>query len=220
MNLLVVVEGEVGEKRVYEKWIPLVNPRLTLVNHSSEISNNNFEIIAGYGYPNYFKVIEDAVEDVNNFNNIDRLVIAIDSEEMSFKEKYDEVFDFLKDKPCLATIHIIIQHFCLETWALGNKRIGPRNPKGAELRFYKNFYNVLRDDPELLPGYPPEELTRVKFAEKYLRAMLNDKHKNLTYSKRNPKALLHNSYFYEINNRLKTTGHIDSFSTFLRAFEE
>ncbi len=60
MNMFVVVEGEIGERRVYEKWIPFVNPKMIWVESIFDISENNFAIIAGGGYPNYFEVIENA----------------------------------------------------------------------------------------------------------------------------------------------------------------
>ena len=51
---------------------------------------------------------------------------------------------------------IIIQHFCLETWALGNRVIITRNPISASIREYRKYFDVLVDDPELLPGYPKQ----------------------------------------------------------------
>ncbi len=219
MNIYVVCEGEIGERFIYESWVPMVNPALTYVDDLFSISNNNFSIIIGGGFPNYFKVIENAIEDVNNFRNIDRIVIAVDSEEMSFKEKYDEISDFLQSKPSCCEIRIIVQHFCLEAWALGNRKVGPRKPKTSPLIEYKSHYNVLNSDPELLPAYLPESMNRATFAEKYLRAMLLDKHRNLTYSKKNPKALLHRSYFSELTFRLNDTGHIGSFAAFISAFK-
>lgn len=219
MNIYIVCEGDIGERHVYESWVPMVNPALTFVDNLFSITANNFSIIVGGGFPNYFEVIEHAIDDVNNYGNIDRVVIAVDSENQSFQEKHDEIAAFLQQKHCNCDTKIVIQHFCLEAWALGNKRVGPRNPKLAKLIDYKKCFNVLDRDPELLPPYPPEFLNRAQFAEKYLRAMLLDKHRNLTYSKRNPKALLHKSYFAELNLRLNTTGHIASFAAFLSAFK-
>jgi len=123
-----------------------------------------------------------------------------------------------KDKVCSAEIKIIIQHFCLETWALGNKKVGPKNPKNSTLIEYKKIFNVLEEDPELLPSYSPRNWNRSQFALRYLRRMLNDKNKNLTYTKSNPKALLHPKYFDQVINRYKSTNHIGSFLTFLNAF--
>ena len=83
---------------------------------------------------------------------------------------------------------------------------------------YKKFYNIRSADPELLPPYELEELNRAQFAEIYLRSALNDKFRNLTYSKRNPNALLNPKYFLRVKERFEQTGHIKSFDDFLTAF--
>ena len=77
------VVRKLGERYVYEKWIPFVKPTISKVDTIFDIVSNNFAIIAGGEYPNYFDVIEAALDDVNNTGNIDRLVIAIDSEELN-----------------------------------------------------------------------------------------------------------------------------------------
>jgi len=218
MNLYIVVEGEVGEKYLYQNWVPLVNPNLKYVPHISVIEENNFSIISGGGFPNYFDVIESAIEDVNLYNTINRLVIAIDSEDLSYSDKLNEMTEYLSQFKCKAETKIIIQHFCLETWALGNRQIVRPNPRSQKLIQYKRFYNVRSADPELLPPYELEELNRAQFAEIYLRKALNDKFKNLTYSKRNPKALLNPKYFKRVKERYEQTGHIKSFDDFLTAF--
>jgi hypothetical protein len=218
MNIYVVVEGEVGEKKVYKHWIPLVNPALSYVNHVSEIERDNFAIIAGMGYPQYFRVIEDAIEDVNAHANIDKLVIAVDSEEMSYEEKLDQVNKHISKIHCTVEIVTIIQYFCLETWALGNRVIIRPHPQNSKLREYKRFFDVRCKDPERLPGYQPEELNRSQFALKYLKRALREKYRNLSYTKSNPEALLHNKYFQRVKERFEETGHIASFKAFLNAF--
>jgi len=218
MNIYVIVEGEVGEKKVYDKWINYLNPDLSPVNYLDEIDNNNYLIMAGMGFPQYYGMIEAAILDVNDNIKIDRLVIAVDSEENSYEEKLKEIKEKIESQGCRTEIKIIIQHFCFETWGLGNKKAGPRNPKTKKLREYKEYFNVLDKDPELMPAYPEESISRVVFAEKYLRRMLNDKFRNLTYSKSNPEALLSPKYYEEIKKRFETTGHISSFSDFLEAF--
>lgn len=218
MNIYVVVEGEVGEKKVYKHWIPLVNPTLTYVNHVSEIEKDNFAVIAGMGYPQYLRVIEDAIGDINNYGNIDRLVIAVDSEETSYEEKFNEINEHISGIHCVAEIVIVVQHFCLEAWALGNRVIIRQHPQSSKLREYKRFFNVRLYDPELLPGYQAEELNRAQFAFKYLKRALNERYKNLTYTKSNPGPLLHNKYFERVKERLEDTGHISSFGVFLNAF--
>ena len=217
MNIHIVVEGVKGAAKVYEIWVPLVNPRLTYVSHISDTVNDNFSIVGGGGNPQYFEIIDAAIDDVNKNRNIQRLVIGVDSEECSYQEKYREIEDHISSSSCLAEIWIVVQHFCLETWALGNEVI-VTHPHSDVLRKYVNFFNVRVEDPELLPGYSEEELNRAQFAAKYLKYALNDKYKELTYSKSNPTALLHPKYFGRVKQRLQTTGHISSFAYFLGAF--
>lgn len=219
MNLYVIVEGEQSERKVYKKWIQYLNPNLKCVSRSEEIVNNNYIIYSGFGYPFYFEIINSAIEEVNAHGKIDRLVIAVDSDEMSYEEKYCEIESHITNRHCKAQICIIVQHFCLETWALGNKFIISRTPQSEKLREYIKFYDVVENDPELMPAYKREELNRAQFAVRYLKAALNEKNEKLTYSKRNPKVLLNQKYFKRVKNRLETTGHIASFSAFLTAFK-
>lgn len=87
------------------------------------------------------------------------------------------------------------------------------------MKEYKKVLNVLVEDPELLPALPQKHLNRSQFAYEYLRAMLHDREKNLTYIKnKNVTVLQHPSYFRELKKRLETTKHITSFSTFIEAF--
>ncbi len=217
MNVYLVVEGD-GEKKVYEHWVPLINPSLSVVESLNEVQQNNLLINSGGGYPNYFEVIKNGVEDVATNEQLDRLVIAIDSEEMTYEEKWREIDEFVKKRGKSLDYKIIVQHFCLETWALGNKAIASRNPKDIQLRQYRNYFDVVTEDPQLLPDYPEDNLNRSQFAERYLRKLLNEKYSGLTYKKGNPKPLLHHKYFNGVKMRLEKTGHIASFKDFLAAF--
>ena len=218
MNIYLVVEGQVGEKRVYGFWAPLVNPALRVIPSMEDVTQDCLYIISGGGYPNYFDVISDGIEDVTTSGLFDRFVIAIDSEDMSYEDKKAEIQTFVDSHNRHIDYRIIIQHFCLETWALGNRIIITRHPKDARIREYRKYFDVLINDPELLPGYPKEDLNRSQFAEKYLRFMLNEKYRNLSYSKKNPQALLDIRYYERVRSRHFDTGHIASFRDFLNAF--
>jgi len=218
MNIYVVAEGEVTEKKVYQSWIPLVNPRLTYVERADLLSDDNFTIYAGGGFPFCLSMAESAIQDIDELGNIHRLVIAVDSEDLSYEEKQAQVLECVTGLKCSAEIHIIVQHFCFECWALGNRKISRSKPQDPLLRNYKRFFNVAVRDPERLTPYPGENLTRAQFAGKYLRLLLMDKFKELTYSKSNPKVVLHHKYFEQVRNRFMETGHIRSFSDFLTAF--
>lgn len=218
MNIYLVVEGPVGERRVYAHWIPLVNRQLTVVTTLESVVSNNVIIFSGGGYPNYFEVIEAGVRDVDANDTFDRLVVAVDSEELSYQEKLDEIDEFIKSLGVGIDYRIVVQHFCLETWALGNRLIVPRQPKDSKVREYRRHYDVLINDPEQLTAYPLEDWTRAQFAERYLRRLLNEKYRNLTYTKSNPSALLNDKYFERVKSRFTETGHIPSFEPFLNAF--
>ncbi|MGD0174711.1 MAG: hypothetical protein ABSC61_09875 [Anaerolineales bacterium] len=219
MNIYVVVEG-LAESMVYPCWITLANNRLIRVWDLQEVKKDNFYIVSGMGYPQYFKKIAAAIQDVNEWPAFDRLVIAVDSEEMTREDKVIEINGIIVKKPCRVDIKIIIQHFCLEAWALGNIRIVREHSEDEIVRRYKAIYDVRKRDPEQLPGIPEEGNTRAQFALKYLVAAVREHRYNLApYQKRNPRILMHQTYYTQLRSRLETTGHISSFSSFMDAFE-
>jgi hypothetical protein len=227
VNIYVVLEGELGAKKVYSHWIPLVNPGLTLAPRIDNVTANNFYVEAGGGFPFIFQVIEGAIENVatirkNGDRIFDRLVVALDSEEATFQEKYQEISDYVQPLilgfcPTIE-FRLIIQHFCFEAWALGNRRLVKGNIHNQQLLKYRRLFNVGTKDPELLPPNQAEGLNRAQFADKLLRLFFNEKFRNLTYSKNEPTPLCHDGYFNQLKNRLNDTGHIGSFTGFLTAF--
>ena len=217
MNVYVVVEG-VAEEKVYPFWIHLVNPALSRCWDVDGCTTDNFFLIAGMGNPQYFKRIGAAIEDVNEIETYDRLVVAVDSEAMGREEKAAQLGDFVEERHCRVETRIVVQHFCLEAWALGNCRVVRPEPENATLRSYQEFHDVRVKDPELLPDRPEEEMNRAQFAMKYLRLAVNEHFRNLSYSKGNPSVLMHPKYYEQLCLRLRETGHIVSFSSFLEAF--
>lgn len=216
MNYYVIVEGEV-EKKVYKEWIKFLNPTLDFVEKVSQLDGDKFYIISGHGYPYYLDMIEDAVEDIRNIEGETRLVISVDSEDFTRHEKFSEIDDHVRalNAPGL-DYRVVVQHFCFEAWALGNKKIGPRNPSNAELRRFKAIYDVFEDDPELLPAF--EGNNRAQFALLYLRRVISDRSPRLTYSKSSPGAVANQDFLNQLSLRLQSTGHIDSFDVFRTAF--
>ena len=116
-------------------------------------------------------------------------------------------------------LKFIIQHRCMETWLLGNRKVYKRNPQGEKFREYSAFYNVEKDDPELMPKYEGFRRPTPHFHYAYLREMLQEY--NIRYSKRNPKLVLTETNFGEIVKRvLDEPTHLSSFSDFLVLIEE
>ncbi len=127
MNIYVVTEGKV-EKKVYRAWIPKVNSSLTPIEAVEDVTDNNFYIFSAQGYPDIFNAIDNALEDISNFPAYTRLVISVDSEQQTREERFAEFASYVEHKVNTLDVRIVIQHFCIETWALGNQQIIRRQP--------------------------------------------------------------------------------------------
>ena len=216
MNIYLVTEGSC-DKKIYKSWLCIQYPHLKVVDYIDEVVNNHVYIIAGNGTKD-FKTIQDGVADVYKLTQFDRLVIAFDSEKLSFQEKYTEINQIIINEGKNIDYKIIIQHFCIETWALGNKNIVPRLPISDEIIKYLTVYDVGILDPEGLPCYPinnPEK--RARFAYRYLKALLHEKY-NLSYNKKRPFSICNDEYLSEIRKRFENVDHLKSFEGFLTAF--
>lgn len=218
MRYYIVVEGKCGERIVYPQWINYINKKLTQIDDITNNIDNAFFLISGNGYPQYYKIIDNAIEDVNSNRNFDYLVVAVDAEEFTYHEKLDDIAQYIGERLLCAKLKIIIQYPCLETWALGNRVVFRRNPENEKLREYLKIYNVRTQDPELLPNLPSESLNRAQFAFTYLKCILADRYPKLIYTKSNPKILVHEKYFEQIRKRYCETSDIRSFRSFLEAF--
>jgi hypothetical protein len=96
----------------------------------------------------------------------------------------------------LCELKIVVQNRCIETWFLGNRKMYAPNPNDEKLIAYSRYYNVKKDDPELMGNYLPEH-THQDFHLQYLRAMLREKRK--TYNKSNISATIgQNSYIQQL----------------------
>lgn len=217
MKLYVVVEGE-GEAKVYPKWIEVVNPALVRADRVDAIAENGYYLISGQGYPQYMDMIRDAILDIARYPQYDRLVVGVDSEENSLAEKFQEIDEYIKGLRCPVPHRIVVQHFCLETWALGNRRVFHRNPGNPELRKCIEHFDVSAADPQLLTAPADEELTRAKYAFKYLRLLLRERNPRLVYSKRNPMEIAEPHFLKRIVERFEQGRDIQSFAAFPAAF--
>lgn len=222
MNLLVLVEGESASRRIYKTWIPYVNKKLVYINGLDEYSENNFYVLAGKGQPGIMNIVEQAVLDANSIEKIDRLVIAMDSENLGQHERYLEVRNRVDRIGCNKEVRYIIQHFCLETWLLAHDGIHRRRPSTEDAVAYRKYFDLRKNDPELLPGYPENNWLRAQFAYQYLRAAMADVNystsRRITYSKFNPGGVIQEPYFRNITRRMNSKVHIQSFNQFHNAF--
>jgi hypothetical protein len=226
MNIYVVLEGEKAASKLYTSWIQSLNKALHPINYLYEFSQNNFLIIAGYGQPGFWGIVEAAVEDVNKTEVIDRLVIGVDSEDKNLEEKLVEAREHVEKNKCRVDVRYVIQHFCLETWLLGNIQLFRKKPQEEDLKRYVAFFNIRVNDPELLTAYVNNSWNRAQFSYEYLRAGIRDKYGNWRdewgnrafYNKHNPGLAGTEAFFYQVKKRYIEKKHIKSFSTFITAF--
>lgn len=212
MNILFLVEGKKSEKKIYQRWLPLMLNQPTYVGSIQEIDNDNFTIISGNGYPGYFKIIYNAFNDIDTFNYIiDQIFICVDSEEKDYNEKYNEIRNYVENEcpHIYSNVNIIIQHHCIETWLMGNKDIDISHTTNLELINYRNHYNVNQLDPELL--YTPHGELIARYSLKYLKLMLSEF--DIVYTKNKVNGVTTRDYFDKLVERFNIDGHIPSFGT-------
>lgn len=216
MNILFIVEGKRSEKKLYKNWIPYLCSSLNYVLSISELNDNNFTIITGGGYPNYFRRIKEVFMDIKDLNSLNYVLICIDSEDLSFSEKQGQMWNFIeKECPRIdCEIKVIVQNHCIETWLMGNKRINISSTSNKELQSYGDFHNVNILDPEDLTSIDERSIGRFTFD--YLKLMLREK--GLSYSKNNIKHVGNKGYFNQLVKRYQNDGHISSFGYFLNEF--
>ncbi len=218
MNIYVVLEGERAAVAIYRSWIGEAYPAYTIKNYAHEVTGNSIFIQPSGGWPNYFGILERAIEDVNSMP-YDRLVVAVDSENMSYEEKHEEIHTFVTARGLTKELHILVQHFCFEAWALGNRHAITGTPYDPKLREYLDIHDVREKDPELLPNLPSEDLNRSQFAFRYLRKATVERNRRFAYSKSSPGMVAQSGYYARLVRRLETTSHISSFGLFASAFE-
>jgi hypothetical protein len=220
MNIYVVVDGEKATKKIYQKWIPLVNNELRNIDYPDQFAQNNFYVFAGRrGQPGIWNMAEKAVEDANNIKSIERLVICVDSEDRSYEEILSEAKRRVDRIECRVPIKYVIQYFCLETWLLGNINLFRKKPKDQELQEYYTKFNIRDDDPKNLPSHKQRSMNRATFAYYYLRAGIRDMYGNdKYYSKHNAGMAQEVTFFNRVRDRCIKKQHIQSFNDFLNAF--
>jgi hypothetical protein len=220
MNLYFLVEGQV-ELKLYPKWISFLLPDFKRVDSFDEVTTRNYYIFGGFGIPSIiFDHLPSAIEDVNSVHNYNHLVMCIDAEESSVQTRIDEINGFLVDEHILlknASLTLIVQNRCIETWLLGNRSIFPMGSNAGALADYKSFFNVFKDDPELM-GKHPNFNTHAQFHKSYLRELC--KSRGIACSGIYPKGCDEESYFDQIKGRIQSAPqHLQTFQGFIQFCE-
>ncbi len=214
MNLYFLVEGKRTEPKIYPSWFTLLLPGYNQVQNPEKVSQNNYFLISGLGYPALFKHLEKSIYDVNKIGKYDYLVLILDSEEETIESRKNEVYTYLQSEQLKTNckFEIIVQHHCIESWLLGNKKVLTHNPESTDLRHYISHYDVSQKDPENCPPFGKFS-NHAKFHEAYLKSILNEK--NLSYSKKQPGTTKDYYYLEQLIKRAKEETHIQSFKSLL-----
>lgn len=220
MNVYLLVEGGRTELQLYPQWLSFIIPELMRVATFDSVRENSYYIFSGGGIPSIYRHAVNAIKDINSTKNYNYLIIALDSEELSQEQRKKELIDYIETNIVLnqhCKLEVIIHNRCIETWFLGNRKVYKRNPQGEKFKKYSGYYNVEKNDPELmkkLSGFS----TTAHFHEAYLREML--KEYNVRYRKSRPKEVLEKHYFDELMKRVKDSpSHLKSFSNCIEIFQ-
>ncbi|MDV3864924.1 hypothetical protein CMU00_06465 [Elizabethkingia anophelis] len=217
MNIYFLVEGKRTEMKVYPKWLSILIPKLTRVQWHHEISENNYCIFTGDGFPSLLdNHLKNSVDDINATGNFDYFVICLDSDDDSIDERRQQVLDFIEEEEVKldpdTKLIIIVQNKCFETWFLGNQKIFKKNPTSSFLSDCIKHYNVKTDDPELMEKPADFEQSTAVFHSIYLQEILAER--KIKYSKKDPKEVAEKYFLEKLIKRNTNTNHIQSFKYF------
>ncbi len=204
------------EVNVYPAWMNILKPQFKRIDDAWDVSDNNYYLFSGGGIPNIYKHVKNSIIDINSINKAkvkgyDYLMICIDTEENTINDTEQRILNEINQEDLIlfgADLIIIEQQVCMETWFLGNRTVYKSNPQNPSFLECIRFYNVSKDNPELMGTNDPES-TKAQYHYKYLREMFKERH--MSYSKRNTSEVETSSYLSELINRYEGTGHITTF---------
>ncbi|HMO52781.1 MAG TPA: hypothetical protein PKE26_16570 [Kiritimatiellia bacterium] len=216
MSYYFLVEGRRSERKLYPSWLSYIAPQYRRIEDPSEAEDNTYYLISAEGYPSIIgQHLQNAIADIENSGKFKCLIVVLDSEESSVDARRAEVFNAANklDTPLKsATLEVVVQNRCIETWLLGNSRVVARKPQGTELRDFIAFYDVVINDPELSPlraGFA----SYGQYYHSYLQAIFRER--GLSYTKHNPGHAKDEAYLSQLKSRAEL-GHIKSFGQFLQ----
>ena len=218
MNVYFLVEGQSTEADVYPIWLSYLIPELSRVEFFDEIETNNYYLFSSYGIPHIENDIVNAIKDINSVGKYKYLVICLDDDAATVSQRETKIQNILisESLELSASLKIIVQNRCIETWFLGNRKIYTRNPQNnPNFIKYSSYYNVCRNDPELMEKPSTHEGSIADFHVAYLRSMFLERG-NMRYSKNNSKEIQKKSYLEELQNRvIDCPEHLKSFLNFI-----
>jgi hypothetical protein len=224
MNIYFLVEGKRTEMKVYPKWLSYLVPELQRSTTFNAVVKNNYFIFSGNGFPSLLdNHLRNSIIDINNAGNYDYFVICLDADEQSITDCKQEILDFMEQENISLNpqtkFETIVQNKCLETWFLANPKIFKTNPSSDFVRECVEFYNVKKEDPELMGKLFDFGGSTSIFHYEYFKELLLEKAK-VHYSKNNPKEVVEEYFLKQLIERNQKTNHIQSFQYFIQFCEQ
>ncbi len=254
MRLYIVTEG-LFESYLYPEWLKLLLPEYINIKHLNNIYNyeNCYYFVSSRGYvasydqtggiPAVYNTIINGLKDIYEYKLFDMLIYLGDSENLPYiepkqciEQRKNIIYNYIQqhaEKHISDLSHLklklIIQHNCIETWLLGNKKLVKQNISDLYLKKMVNTYNVRNRDPELMTmNYIPDDKidsikTIPQFHKYYLRKLVSNATNEQINTKNIKKSYTYFSnakYLKTLISRYKLDKHIKSFGYFLKNTEQ
>ena len=217
MNIYLLTEGRTTEREIYSAWLGELLPHYEIVSDIQNFQGHSIFLFSAEGYPGIVSSgIPNSVQDIWTSGLVDLFVVALDADDDSVAEREREIrtaIDGAGGLPARTEFFPLVQKRCLESWLLGNDRFVQRAPTEANLVELRRHYDVCRDDPEEMLAPASYASSNSRFHAKYLKAVFAGR--GMVYSKNDPGFAKDISYCRNIVQRLRRTGQLRSFSSFV-----
>lgn len=252
MRLYIITEG-LFESYLYPEWLKLLLPEyhhITKVNDVEQYENCYYMFSskgynAGYyqmGIPAVYNTIINGLKDIANYGLYHKLIYLGDSENIPLANPHEciarrknIIYNYIQENAekkikqlSESKLKLIIQHNCIETWLLGNKKIVRQNINDSDVLNLLSSYNIKNNDPENMtldnvPEFIKDSIKTIpQFHKYYLRKIINLATKgqiNTVNIKSSYKYFSNESYLSALRTRFITDSHIKSFGYFLKNTE-
>jgi hypothetical protein len=223
VSVYVAGEGRVTETAVYRAWIAHALPGLREVRSAPELCPGAFYLVDSGGYPAP-AFLRACAKDVRDNVGIKHLVVCVDTDDRPSADarraqllaeiELAVIETKMREHNPDAIVHVVVQHYCIETWFLGHASLTLRPTLTPELQSLLAHFDVRTDDPEVmgLPAVRDRRTPRVthRFHQHYLAVLFQNVVPRTFYRKNNPGIVLDRAYYDALVERVDTTGHLPS----------
>lgn len=252
MRLYIITEG-LFESYLYPEWLKILMPEYQYITKVNDVEKYKYCYYmfsskgynAGYhqmGIPAVYNTIINGLQDIYDYSLYDKLIYLGDSENIPLASpqecitrRKDIIYKYIQENAenhikllSESKLKLIIQHNCIETWLLGNKKIVRQNIHDSDVLNLLSSYNIKNNDPEYMilenvPDFLKDDFKTIpKFHKYYLRKIINLATKgqiNTSNIKSSYKYFSSESYLNGLKNRFLRDKHIKSFGYFLKNVE-